>query len=568
MNLRFPRIVWIVPTTKCNTRCKTCAHFYSQFGQDMSEEVFNKIENEVLDHVKRVHLVGGGEPLVSKLFPRILDACIKRKIKIFFITNTKALTEELTHILVKNDAEIMVSLDGATAATYNHVRPYIKFETLLARLEMIKQIRSTYPGNQFKLISNTVVMKSNLHELPHIIELADKFKIDSAIFSDLIPIPEENFFVKEIPVHYPDLIKTYIPKTISRAKKLDVNFEMQNMYSDILPCEVSNTLNEPNHLSYALKEFIFPQKCHMPWTHANFMVNGDVSACCINSNVLGNLNTEDFEQIWNGKPYKTLRKTINTNNPPSLCCNCNLVDGITGGNPDFFTKFCNQNFLSSFSCEDLNLSGQGHNWNFEIETQDAEFLMLTIKNPKGATGHIRYGALKEKIHENSSKILVPLSKEHQNKRLIFNIDFTAPIEIQKFDLLSYKYKAIGQNKITDHLIKAKFDDLLQLIHNDIINTRKINTKLKTFMVFGANHIGKLIKRDSISQGLIFIGFLDNYISYLDDSPVYEPEALMRIRPDIIIIASKDHALAIKNQIEEITQYHPTIISCINTCVER
>jgi len=44
----------------------------------MSPKVFATIEHEVLDHVRRVHLVGGGEPLISKIFPTILKACIKR----------------------------------------------------------------------------------------------------------------------------------------------------------------------------------------------------------------------------------------------------------------------------------------------------------------------------------------------------------------------------------------------------------------------------------------------------------------------------------------------------------
>jgi len=563
MKLRFPGIVWIVPTDRCNTRCRTCSHFYTQSGKDMSEEIFSKIEQEVLDHVWRVHLIGGGEPLISKIFPQMLEACIKRKIKIFFITNTKALTKELTHLLVKNHAEIMVSLDGATAQTFNHVRPFIKFESVLDKFEMIKSIRSQYPGNQFKLTTNTVVMKSNLHELFDIIELADEFKIDRTYFTELTPLPsiKDNFFVEEIPSNSPELIKKYIPKAIARARELGVNYKMQNAYLDMLHDGVDRplNLNKANAVNYAPKSCIFPNKCHFPWTYAQFMVNGNVTPCCNNSMVLGNLNTETFEQIWNGNRYDILRRTINTNNPPSQCRNCNLAEGIAAGDTSFFSNFCKQNLQKSFTHNNLKFSNQAYNWTVEIETKKAEFLMVTVKISKGVTGVVRYGEAEIKIYDNSSKILLPIDKKYQNTTLSFAFDFTGPIEFKKFDLLSYDYKAIKQDDISNGLIDKKYNGHAQRIHDHLLNKIKTKSALKTFMVFGANHIGKLIQKDAMAQGLIFLGFIDNYMPYFDDSPVFTPETLMNMCPDIILIASKAHAMEIKRQIKEIINYHPAII---------
>ncbi|NQU42720.1 glycosyltransferase [bacterium] len=37
-----PRHLWIEPTSRCNTRCRHCAHFHSQFGVDMSHGLFEK----------------------------------------------------------------------------------------------------------------------------------------------------------------------------------------------------------------------------------------------------------------------------------------------------------------------------------------------------------------------------------------------------------------------------------------------------------------------------------------------------------------------------------------------
>jgi MoaA/NifB/PqqE/SkfB family radical SAM enzyme len=65
-----------------------------------------------------------------------------------------------------------------------------------------------------------------------------------------------------------------------------------------------------------MKKFV----CSNPWTH--FEVNnpnGDVTMCCDNNTLLGNVNEGTIEEIWNGKPYINIRRIMREDGAHSIC---------------------------------------------------------------------------------------------------------------------------------------------------------------------------------------------------------------------------------------------------------
>ena len=50
--------------------------------------------------------------------------------------------------------------------------------------------------------------------------------------------------------------------------------------------------------------------------------DGDVNACCMPGSVVGNLNKEPLEAIWNGPRMRAFRARVNTSDPPSPCGEC------------------------------------------------------------------------------------------------------------------------------------------------------------------------------------------------------------------------------------------------------
>jgi len=65
-----------------------------------------------------------------------------------------------------------------------------------------------------------------------------------------------------------------------------------------------------------MKKFV----CDYPWTHLEVNnPNGDVTACCDNNTVLGNVNESTVDEIWNGEGYRTMRRRMREEGAHALC---------------------------------------------------------------------------------------------------------------------------------------------------------------------------------------------------------------------------------------------------------
>ena len=96
-------------------------------------------------------------------------------------------------------------------------------------------------------------------------------------------------------------------------------------------------MHKPNKRDIPMKKFV----CKHPWSH--FEVNnpnGDVTMCCNNDTVLGNVNQETVEQVWNGERFQSVRKRMRDEGALSMCPHTCPV--LQGGkkyeNLDWFTE--------------------------------------------------------------------------------------------------------------------------------------------------------------------------------------------------------------------------------------
>lgn len=72
-----------------------------------------------------------------------------------------------------------------------------------------------------------------------------------------------------------------------------------------------------------------PETCGNPWTHAHVKADGLVYPCCFSPEVMGDLRTESFPEIWNGQKYQSLRRSLATGKYWATCrkASCNWVKG-------------------------------------------------------------------------------------------------------------------------------------------------------------------------------------------------------------------------------------------------
>lgn len=110
----------IMPTDRCNMRCKYCFHGEDGYCPDvMNIDLFKKIIDSVVTKWKRIQIVWhGGEPLTVPLsfYREAYDYCKQKDIKFIFSvqTNASLLTKEYIDFFKSNSTRIGISYDGLT----------------------------------------------------------------------------------------------------------------------------------------------------------------------------------------------------------------------------------------------------------------------------------------------------------------------------------------------------------------------------------------------------------------------------------------------------------------------
>ncbi|MCI0558822.1 MAG: SPASM domain-containing protein [Nitrososphaera sp.] len=60
--------------------------------------------------------------------------------------------------------------------------------------------------------------------------------------------------------------------------------------------------------------------CDVPWLGTSVVLSdGNVNFCCFSSAVVGNVNTESFEQVWNGSVMRGIRQALSEQQLPPQC---------------------------------------------------------------------------------------------------------------------------------------------------------------------------------------------------------------------------------------------------------
>ncbi len=454
-----PIHVWLEPTSRCNTRCTHCGHYYSRFGEDMAPELYEKIKSSVLDTVRRAELIGYGEPLMAKSFPQMFDDCVNRGIEIYTTTNGLLLRkEDLLAKIVRNNVTLCLSIDGAQAETFQFVRPLIPWPRMTETLELIKRhADEAGPEKRFRLRFNFVAMKKNIGDLPDLVRLAHRYDARE-IF--ILPLGGEDVFelMHGQSLHdSPELVGPAFLEALRLAARYKVSIQVPPSFRGMIlqgsergiglqgkAVELCRRAllaafhirkNGLLSIGRRLRRPPVPRSitggsyCTMPWKDAYFAADGTVFPCCVMGESLGDMKQQSWAEIWNGPLYRNLRRTIHSYNPTSACRFCALPLGINGGDEKqyakFFARFHEEpvaldspalEFLEGFHALELTAEGRpSHRWmdrrgRFRLPMRPgAHFLRVKILPrapvPDTNPGACRINSLPQEPFDNSCDVL-------------------------------------------------------------------------------------------------------------------------------------------------------------------
>jgi radical SAM protein with 4Fe4S-binding SPASM domain len=279
-----------------------------------------------LPQLRKLTLQGLGEPLLS---PHLLDMvrhAAGRGVEVGFNTNGVLLKRPLAERLVAGGLGwLHVSLDGATAETYEEVRHGTdltpragQFDRVVENLRGMVAARNGSARPRIQLVF--VAMRRNVAELPALIELAADVGVDSVWVQNLShdfgdtgsseaygPMREyvsEEALFGDAAGHAAEIFAA----AADRAAALGVELRLPRLE------EPGRRQGDPG--------------CTWPWDAAYVTHRGEVQPCCMvmgsDRATLGRLDESSFGEIWGGRAYEEFRERLLSDDPPDVCVGCSL----------------------------------------------------------------------------------------------------------------------------------------------------------------------------------------------------------------------------------------------------
>ncbi|MCX6168705.1 MAG: radical SAM protein [Ignavibacteriales bacterium] len=165
-------------TRQCNLKCVYC---YANSGKPLKneltyEELLKTVDEATLLGVKKIGIIGGGEPLLYENLKNLINYIFQRGISISLFTNGVLIDKEWASFLYDKGVSIVHKLNSFDKKVQDKLCGVKgSFEQIQNSLNILMGIG--YPTANHKLSIETVILKENISELPSIWRWARNNKI-------------------------------------------------------------------------------------------------------------------------------------------------------------------------------------------------------------------------------------------------------------------------------------------------------------------------------------------------------------------------------------------------------
>lgn len=176
----FPRQMEFALTNTCNLQCTMCNGNWSSAIRSQREgrprletvygESFFEELAEFLPHLDEARFLGG-EPFLGAEPLRVLEmlAELPRRARVTITTNGTIFTPRVERILERLEPEVVVSVDGASPATFDQIRVGAHFDDVLENLDRFRAVLGPH-----KVSIVHCLMPDNWHEFPELLAIGEE----------------------------------------------------------------------------------------------------------------------------------------------------------------------------------------------------------------------------------------------------------------------------------------------------------------------------------------------------------------------------------------------------------
>lgn len=324
----LPADLQVEVTGACNLRCRMCLVSYrpplsKSRGALAYEEYLALLD--ALPQLRRLTLQGLGEPLLGPHIFDMVEQASVRGIEVGFNTNGMLLTRDRAERLVAAGLDwLHVSLDGATAATYEAIRERARFATVVGNLRGLVAVRSAARSDRPRVQVNCVAMRMNYRELPALVRLSADIGVDRVWVQNL----SHSFGDTDPAGDYQGI------RQFAEDQALAATDDACSVFADAraaaaehgLDIRLPSLADEP-----AAERKEAQPACTWPWESAYVTHDGVVQPCCMvmgsDRVSLGRISDDDFASIWRSPAYREFREGLLGGTPHDVCRGCSVYRG-------------------------------------------------------------------------------------------------------------------------------------------------------------------------------------------------------------------------------------------------
>jgi radical SAM protein with 4Fe4S-binding SPASM domain len=319
-------------TNQCNLRCVMC-HFsqpsyHAAPRQHITVEQFAAIADQAFHRAHQVSLSYGTEPLLHRHVEQLIAVLAQHEVPHTYLnTNGLLLRECIIEAMIGHRFSfLLVSVDAATAETYERIRIGGSFTRLRDNLELLRACKARHGADLPRLGLGFVIMRQNMAELPDFVEMAADLGAVSvnamhmAAWERVGNAPMGANLEKE-------RCNDCLAAASERAASVGITLVAPPPFDDAAPARPLVADTAQRGREYGLAAPVPAETCcPFPWGFAAIDPRGEVFPCGWWDNTkeptMGNAFTTGFSAIWRGPKFQALRERLRAHRLEGPCAQC------------------------------------------------------------------------------------------------------------------------------------------------------------------------------------------------------------------------------------------------------
>ena len=314
----------------CNMSCIMCWDGNNPPTRKTEANLLERIGEQLGPHLSVVTPYSGSEPLVLT-WEETRQMALKYGILLCITTNVQYLDEEKFYELKDVTETLILSIDSHVPEVFEKIRPRGNTKKVFANLATTAKLCVEH---NLECIVNIVLLTQNAPMLTDTLNYLADLGIQNVNIIQLLDVNGNSRMYDPL-LHYSEEYIAWIKQTsIATAKQRkfrliwSVSGYAEYDYRTDSHIKPKARKDWNDDWDEKMKLF-FPRFCRNAYGRLRIDSEGDVSPCCYATQgelSLGNLKTQDFEQIWNSTEAKDLRRGMFSGDVPALCQSCRYHD--------------------------------------------------------------------------------------------------------------------------------------------------------------------------------------------------------------------------------------------------